>query len=227
MDQTLEELQKENKEFRPIKNIVGLKFGRLTVIEPIGRTNNSTIIYKCLCDCGNYHHASTNSLRQYVIKSCGCLKKDMIESKPFKTHGMTKTRLYKIWQDMIARCYKPSNVSYKRYGAKGIIVCDSWRNSFISFYNDVKENYADHLTLDRINPNGNYEPSNVRWATYQEQAENKKNTIYLTIDGETKTLMSWSRISNVSARLIRFRLNILKWKDIKMAVFKPSIRKIV
>lgn len=216
-----------SNKFNPKKNIIGHKYGRLTVLEPIGRTNNGTIIYKCQCDCGNIHHASTNSLTQYTIKSCGCLNKERIESKPFKTHGMTKTRIYKIYQDMIARCYKPSNISYKRYGAIGIKVCDRWRESFCNFYEDVKDGYADHLSLDRKNTHGNYERDNFRWATYQEQAENKKNTIYLTIDGDTKTLMDWSRISGVSPRLIRFRIRNLKWVDIKMAVYKPSTRKLV
>lgn len=212
--------------FRPKKNILGKKFGRLTVLEPIGHTNNRTIIYKCQCDCGNVHHASTNSLTQYVIKSCGCLNKERIDSKPFKTHGMTKTRIYKIYQDMIARCYKKSNTSYERYGGVGIVVCDRWLESFENFYEDVKDGYSDSLTLDRFpDEKGHYSPTNFRWATYQQQSENKKNTIYLIIDGERKTLMDWSRVSGVSARLIRFRIKTMKWNDIKMAVFKPSVRK--
>jgi len=214
------------EEYKPKKNIINKKFGRLTVIEPVGYTNNRTIVYKCLCDCGNYHYASTNSLTQYVIKSCGCLNKERIDSKPFKTHGMSKTRIYKIWSDMIARCTKASNISYSRYGAIGTKVCDRWLHSFDNFYEDVKNGYEDHLTLDRFpNTKGDYEPNNFRWATYQEQSENKKNTIYLTIDGDRKTLMDWSRISGQSPRLIRFRINTLKWVDIKMAVFKPTIRR--
>lgn len=217
----------EKRKFIPKRDIVGKKFGRLTVLQPIGRTNNGTIVYKCKCDCGNYHHASTNSLRQYVIKSCGCLKRDLIESKPFKTHGMTKTRIYKIYQDMIARCYKQNNTSYCRYGAIGVKVCDRWLESFENFYNDTKNGYDEHLTLDRYpNVKGNYSPDNFRWATYQQQSENKKNTIYLNIDGEVKTLMEWSRISGNNPRLIRYRINHLKWQDIKMAVFKPTIRRV-
>lgn len=224
--ESVEELK--TKGFSPKKNIIDKKYGRLTVLEPIGHTNNRTIVYKCLCDCGNIHHASTNSLTQYVIKSCGCLKKERIDSKPFKTHGMTGSRIYKTYQGMIARCYKPNNRSYCRYGAVGIEVCERWRESFENFYEDVKEGYADNLTLDRHpNQKGNYAPDNFRWATYQQQSENKKNTIHLTIEGETKSLMDWSRISKVSPRLIRFRIRDLKWVDIKMAVFKPSIRKTI
>jgi hypothetical protein len=211
---------------KPRKNIIGKKFGRLTVLEPIGKTNNGTTVYKCQCDCGNMHHASTNSLTQYVIKSCGCLKRDLIDSKPFKTHGMTGTRIYKIWQGMIARCYKEGNTSYSRYGAIGVKVCERWM-TFENFYADTHKGYSERLTLDRYpNPHGDYGPENFRWATYQEQSENKRNTIYLTIDGETKTLMDWSRISGIHPRLIRFRLNSLRWKDIKMAVYKPSIIKL-
>ena len=201
--------------------LIGKTFTYLTVLEVIGRTNNGTKVYKCLCKCGNTHFASTNSLKQSVIKSCGCLKKE----RQFKIHGMVGTRIYKIWQDMIARCNYQKNISYSRYGAKGVKVCDEWRN-FLNFYNDMKEGYFDDLTLDRIDSYGNYEKQNCRWATYQEQSENKKNTIYLTIDGDKKTLMEWSRISGQNPRLIRFRLNALKWNDIKMAVFKPSTKKI-
>lgn len=212
--------------YKPRKNIIGEKFGRLTVVEPIGRTNNGTIVYKCLCDCGNTHHASTNSLTQYVIKSCGCLNRERVESKPFKTHGMTGTRIYKIYQDMIARCYKASNTSYKRYGGVGVIVCDRWIESFENFYEDVRDGYEPHLTLDRFpHTTKGYGPDNFRWATYQQQSENKKNTIYLIIDGVKDTLMNWSRISGNKPRLIRFRINTLKWQDHKMAVFKPTIRR--
>jgi len=210
------------------KDLTGEVFGYLTVLSPYGRTNNKTIIWECLCKCGKIHYTSTNSLNQRVVKSCGCLKKEMIDSKPFRTHGMTKTRIYKIYQDMIARCTKPNNTSYPRYGAVGVKVCDRWLESFENFYTDTKDGYADNLTLDRYpNVNGDYEPNNFRWATYQQQSENKKNTIYLVIDGERKTLMEWSRISGNNPRLIRFRINVLKWVDTKKAVFKPSIRRVV
>ena len=221
MPDTVEELKK----FIPKRDMVGKKFGRLTVVEPIGRTNNGTIVYKCRCECGNTHHASTNSLRQYVIKSCGCLNRERFDSKPFKTHGMAGTRIYKTWQGMLARCNKPTSTSYDRYGGRGIKVCKRW-HKFVNFYSDMKEGYNDTLTIDRVNPNGNYCKSNCRWATFQEQAENKRNTIFLTIDGVTKTLMDWSRISGVSSRLIAFRIRDLGWNDIKMAVYKPSVRKI-
>lgn len=221
MQETVESLKKPR-----YKSLVGKVFKYLTVLEAVGRTNNGTVVYKCQCKCGNIHYASTNSLTQYVIKSCGCLKKEWIDSKPFKTHGMTGTRIYKIWQDMIARCTKENNISYPRYGGIGVKVCSKWLNSFEEFYSDVHIGYEEHLTLDRFpNVKGNYQPDNFRWATYQQQSENKKNTIYLTIDGEKKTLMEWSRIANQNPRLIRFRLNVLKWVDIKMAVFKPTIRR--
>lgn len=217
-------MAEEKIKFIPKKKIVGKKFGRLLPMMPIGKTNNGTIIYECKCDCGNIIRANTNCLTRGVVKSCGCLKDDFINSKPFKTHGMSKTRIYKIYQGMIARCYKQNNTSYPRYGGIGVSVCDRWKESFENFYNDVKDGYDDKLTLDRFpNVKGDYEPSNFRWATHQQQSENKKNTIYLTIDGDTKTLMDWSRISGVSARLIRFRLNTLKWSNIKDAIFKPSI----
>ena len=120
MAETIEELKQNRGYNKRCMDLTGKTFSYLTVIERFGKTSNGTIIWKCLCKCGKTHFASTNSLNQYVVKSCGCLKQEWIDSKPFKTHGMAGTRLYKIWQDMIARCYKANNVSYSRYG--GVIV---------------------------------------------------------------------------------------------------------
>src|SRR5690348_10297260 len=99
----------------------GFTFHFLTVIKDIGRTNNGTIVYECLCKCGGITSVNANSLRQGVIKSCGCLAKETT-SRLFKTHGMRKTRIYKIWSGMLQRCNNPKNSSYNRYGALGIKV---------------------------------------------------------------------------------------------------------
>lgn len=198
-------------------SLVGQKFTYLTPIEVIGRTGNGTVVYRCSCKCGNETTANANSLRTKVIKSCGCLKKEWIDSKPFKTHGLSGTRIYKIWQGMLERCYKPNSTSYCRYGAIGIKVCDRW-HTFELFYEDMKDGYADHLTIERKKSNQNYCKENCKWATYQEQNENRKSITFLTIDGETKRTMDWGKISGVSARIIRQRFNRYKWSA-KEAVF--------
>jgi hypothetical protein len=187
----------------------GVKFHYLTVIKEAGRTSNGTIIYECLCKCGIITKVNSNSLRQGVTKSCGCWMIDNAR-KMFSTHGMSKTRIYKIWLGMIERCTKSNNKNYKKYGGKGIVVCSEWL-LFEAFLRDMKEGYGDSLTLERINNNGNYEKSNCKWATYKEQADNRKTTIFLTVDGETKKLMEWAKISGINPNIIRQRVKTYKW----------------
>lgn len=120
----------------------------------------------------SYHETKEDAeitLRDY-------LKNGLIEAHE-EYHHKHDTRIYRIWCGMIARCKYPSNASYKWYGARGITVCDEWQNSFKSFYDwAMSHGYNDTLTIDRINVNGNYEPSNCRWATWKEQAMNKRNS---------------------------------------------------
>lgn len=197
-------------------NLEGHSFHYLTVIKDIGRTNNGTIIYQCICKCGNITKANANSLRQGIIKSCGCWAKENARNK-FSTHGLSKTRIYKIWCGMIERCTKIGNKNYDKYGARGIKVCAKWA-TFEGFYEDMKDGYDDTLTLERINNKGNYEKTNCKWATYKEQADNRRTTIYLTIDGVTKKLMEWSKISGTNPNIIRQRVKAYKWSH-KEAVY--------
>ena len=136
----------------------------------------------------------------------------------FTTHGMSKTRIYKIWSNMLRRCYSPQSVNYSRYGALGVIVCKEWHD-FNCFYKDMNEGYKDDLTLDRIDSSGNYEKTNCKWSTYQEQNENRSSVIHLTIDSETKSVPEWSRLSGISGVIIRQR--IAQGMKSKEAVFSP------
>ena len=157
--------------------MVGMRFDRLVVLRRHHRTGNSCISYLCICDCGNLTIARGDSLRRGEVRSCGCYHFDNVT-----THGMTKTRLYSIWQSMKQRCFDVTHKSYKYYVAKGVVVCDRWKNSFIGFRDDMYSSYLNHVekygekdtTLDRIDVNGNYEPSNCRWATWKEQQANKR-----------------------------------------------------
>lgn len=113
-------------------------------------------------------------------------------------HGESNTRLYRIWQDMKSRCYNSGDKVYKHYGDRGICVCDNWKFSYISFKNWAMENgYRDNLTIDRIDVNGNYEPSNCRWVDRSIQSANRRNTIFIKLNGETKTISEWSKIYNI------------------------------
>lgn len=198
-------ITKENNFNRCTIDLTGRTFGRLTVIQYDHSKNGA--YWLCRCECGKTKVIKGNSLTRGVTTSCGCKSREMSISRS-TTHGMTGTRIYRIRSGMIARCYNENAASYPKYGAKGITVCDEWlgENGFINFYNWAMENgYKDNLTLDRINPKGNYEPSNCRWATYKEQANNTKATVFLTYDGETKPASEWAEIVGISQSAITRR----------------------
>lgn len=184
------------------------KYGRLNPLN-YEYSKHKKRYWKCKCDCGNYVIVCASQLISGKTKSCGCLRKEKSKQNTIKmhtTHGFTKTKLYNVWRGMKKRCYLKSHVYYKNYGGRGIKVCEEWLNDFINFYNWAMSNgYRDDLTLDRINPDGNYEPSNCRWATYKEQNNNKRNNIFLTFNGTTKSIYEWSKITGIKYSTIWWR----------------------
>ena len=202
----------------PDESMLGHKFNKLTVIEKIGsqeRNGIKAIYWKCQCECGNVVEVSTANLRGNHTKSCGCLLTYDWNTR----HGLCYTRINSIYRKMKQRCLSPCDKRYSSYGGRGIKICDEWlgKDGFNNFYKwAIESGYSDELTIDRIDVNGNYEPSNCRWATWKEQSRNTRKTIWITYKGETHMLKEWSEILNIPYERLRQRIGKLGW-DIERA----------
>lgn len=176
-----------------IKDLAGKKVNMLLAIKPVGRDKHGYLLWKCKCDCGNEKVVSSGDFRKGHYQSCGCLRKIWP-----KTHGKTKTRLYRIWTRVKSRCFNSNVSEYDRYGGRGITICKEWEKSYEAFQEWALNNgYKENLTLDRKDNNGNYEPQNCRWATAKQQNRNRRDNHYVTINGETKTCSEWAETSGV------------------------------
>ena len=162
------------------RNLTGKTFGQLTVIERVYPDNLSKkhTYWKCKCRCGNETTVTSNHLMTGHTRSCGCSHNKLKgENSVLYRHGKRNTRLYRIWSGMKSRCLNKNNVKYKNYGARGIKVCDEWKNDFMAFYNwAISNGYRNNLSIDRINNDDNYEPDNCRWITLQAQNWNTTRT---------------------------------------------------
>lgn len=198
-----------------MKDYSGLKIGTLLVESfekrVTGATKRSRIYWKCLCDCGNETFIDASRLNS--AKSCGCLQGER--------HGKSYTKIYRVWRGVIERCYDPKNKNFKTYGAAGVTVCDAWRNSFESFFNDMGDRPTEKHSLDRIENSKGYCKDNCRWATPKEQANNKTNNVILEFEGISKTLSQWADTTSIPLEVLRCRINKHKW-PIKKALTTPN-----
>lgn len=184
--------------------LVGQRFGRWTVIAFAGRTKDRQLLWLCRCDCGNEGVVRTYALKKGRSKSCGCLNKE-VTSKVKSTHGMSHTKLYRVWRAMINRCTNPNQKSYERYGQRGIRVCDKWL-TFEGFLEDMGASYQEGLTLDRIDVNGDYEPSNCRWVSMKKQSNNRRSNHLIEFQGEKMTFSEASERFVIPYHTLKRRL---------------------
>ena len=171
-------------------DMTGLKFGRLKVLREVSRDTRGSS-WECQCDCGNITITQGSALRSGHTTSCGCFIRDSLRERAV-IHGKSHDRLYQTWADMKTRCNNPNHKSYLHYGGRGITYASEW-NDFQVFYDfATTHGYDDSLTIDRIDVNKGYFPDNVKFVSLQEQTRNKRNSIHLTYQGETKTLGEWA-----------------------------------
>lgn len=186
-----------------LHDLTGQRFGRLVVLRRDLNPPRKETSWFVMCDCGQEKSVQASNLNNGHVKSCGCLR---VESRT--THGCAGSRRtpeYHTWSTMIQRCTNPSNVKWSYYGARGITVCDRWRK-FENFFADVGRKPSPAHELDRIDNDGNYEPSNVRWVTEHVQSRNKRSNVFITFGGESLCLADWAHRLGIGAATLKTRL---------------------
>lgn len=198
------------------RDLTGQKFGKLTVVS-LYESRGGHVYWNCLCDCGSGKIVRGSHLTSNHTASCGCGGKH-------KTHGDTRSRLYRTWCNMRQRCHNKNVKCYPLYGGRGITVCDEWRNDFEAFRCWALSNgYQDNLTIDRKDNNGSYSPNNCRWATHKDQANNTRKTRFLTYNGETHSVSEWARLLGIKQSTLNMRLNKYNW-SVEEALRKGAIK---
>ena len=198
-----------------IDEMVGKKFGRLTVIKYEDTANNVSR-WRCLCGCGKETVVYGCHIRSGHTRSCVCLSLE-VSTK----HGMEGTLIYRIWGGMKSRCLDETNKNYHRYGGRGILVCDRWLK-FENFFADMG-NKPVGLQLDRIDNDGPYSPENCRWATVKEQANNRRSNRWINFMGMRKTITQWSEYIGISLNVLNARINQRGWSAER--AFTEPVRK--
>lgn len=199
------------------KDYSGMRFGRLTVGVVVGKKERKTL-WRCQCDCGKTVDVQSHNLNNKRYRSCGCAVHDLVT-----THGGSKTPLYRVWASAKERCYSEACKQYHDYGGRGIGMCQEWRDDFAAFRRDMGPRPVG-ASIERVNNDGNYEPSNCVWATKEDQCRNKRNNVWLEIDGVSGIVSDWARYAGVNKGTLMDRLKS-GW-EAKRAVFTPARRRV-
>lgn len=202
-----------------ISDYIGKKYNRLTIVSSEPNKGGHTMC-KSLCDCGNYKICRLSAILSNNTLSCGCLntetRRKMIKARAIPgvqdESGNASTE-YRTYQHMKGRCYTKTNNKYKNYGARGIAICDRWLASFENFLEDMGKKPSRNHTIERVNVNGNYEPSNCIWATPDIQGKNKRNNVFLILKGEKIHQAGLAHILNVDPHAIEYHIKKGKTGD--------------
>ncbi len=199
-------------------DLVGLKFGRLTVLKRDTEYTKKDSKWICQCECGTIKSIMALSIKSGTTKSCGCGRKEWASHRA-TTHGLTKSPEHRTWGSMIQRCENINHHAYMNYGGRGISICKRWRESFLNFLADMGARPSISHSIDRINNNGNYEPSNCRWATEQEQKSNRSDNRFITFRGETMTISDLAKKHGITYNILNKRISA-GW-DLEKALTHP------
>lgn len=199
-------------------DLSGRRFGRLSIIKKVPNRKATAATWLCRCDCGNEKIITGPNLRRGATKSCGCLRRDMMRAAR-TTHGGSYSPTYNAWSRMKGRCHNPNSDDFPDYGGRGITVCERWRDNYKAFLADMGQ-CPPEMSIDRINNDGNYEPSNCRWATATEQANNKRNVPLYEFNGQRLSVAEWSRHTGISTSVLSARLS--RGWTIKRALTTPA-----
>jgi hypothetical protein len=197
------------------EDLLGLRFGRLVVIERAGSSAQGQARWMCLCACDTSVIVNAVRLKCGKTQSCGCLRREISMARAL-VHGegglVSRSTEYVAWLSMKARCTNPHNREYAYYGGRGIAVCKRWLRSYKNFLSDMGRRPSRHHSLDRRNNEKGYYPKNCRWATKYEQNRNTRRNRFLTYKGQTKTAIEWSEVLVLPHKLILRRL-YYGWSD--------------
>lgn len=193
-----------------MNDLTGNKYGRWTVILEGERGHQGKRRWNCICECGTRGLVYQDNLLSGKSESCGCLRQERSVAK-CRTHGERHSRLYRIWTGMKTRCNNSYHTAYKDYGGRGVTICDEWSDYTVFRDWALSHGYADNLTIDRIDNDGNYEPSNCRWVTQATQVNNCRSNRILEYNGERHTMAEWSKLTNIPYHTLAQRLEKLNW----------------
>lgn len=198
-------------------DLTGQRFGRYVVLSRNGVGANGMAAWLCRCDCGNQKTVLGNNLRTKKVVSCGCYQREIAVKNGLATkrHGQTHTLTYKSWLAMKGRCLNKNDQAYALYGGRNISVCEEWIKSFEAFVKDMGVRKRG-TTLERIDVNGDYTPSNCIWATPRQQARNKRSTIRVLYKGTLISLADAAEQSGIPYRVLLERRNRLGWDDLRL-----------